>query len=526
MSTNRFPGPPVTTGTSNQSTAKSIAALTGRRARHAYPLLLSVMLFGVLAGANGQVSGDAVSYLPPIGGNGGGQFKAPCGPTENLTGFELRVGDDVDAIRPVCVVTYGPAKIGEPPLTTGSGLMPAPGPQGGLFGNLQVVAPGWFGGPGGHIERLLCPAHTPVVIGMDIAAEGVDTITVNNIHMYCGQAVAAQTLPAYPSAIFDAPGYKPSPGWLGVGIDGDPARVVGGHQVCPAGQVAVGLHGRSGKWLDSMGLICGAPRLDTSVKSLGRVVPSANPGPAIPVCDAARSARARNSPAAPSLEAQCNASKHPAVALGRVAPSPSSAPIPVCDAAQSARARNSPAAASLEAQCRSIGGGQGIERSPDELAAAGKMLADNDPLIAELRDRQPAGPNQRGFDIGMAAAIGNTEWGPGKQKILASLTPAEQEGFKIAVSFSLDRNRNPQRALIGAKIADADPAVAQARTLDPDVRYWLGFDIGTGIFGDPKLGADGNTATGPGSMKIRDALSAPAQRGFDASVKLHLSRRY
>jgi hypothetical protein len=478
------------------------------------------MLFGLPAGGNGQVSGSAASYLPPIGGFGGGQFIAPCGATENLMGFELRAGDYIDAIRPVCVISYGPREIREPPLTLGSGLVDQVGP----LGTFAVVAPGWFGGPGGGIVRALCPAATPIVIGMYVSAEGISTITVNSVHLFCGQAIATQTPATYPSAVFDAPLAKPDCG----AFECDSVQFQEDTQQCPAGQVAVGVHGRAGKWLDSVGLICGAPHLDSSrtYRSVGRVAPSANPGPAIPICDAAQSARARNSPAVPSLEAQCTASKPPAVALGRVASSPSSAPIPVCDAAQSARARNSPAAASLEAQCRSVGGGQAIERSPDELAAAGKTLADNDPLINELRNRQPAGPNQRGFDIGMAAALGNTEWGPGEQKILASLTPAEQEGFKIAASFSLDRNRNPQHALIGANIADADPAVEQARTLDPDIRYWLGFDIASGIFGDPKLGADGNTATGPGSMKIRDALSAPAQKGFNASVKLHLSRRY
>lgn len=55
---------------------------------------------------------------------------------------------------------------------------------------------------------------------------------------------------------------------------------------------------------------------------------------------------------------------------------------------------------------------------------------------------------------------------------------------------------------------------------------WLGFDIATGIFGDPALGAKGNTATEPGSLKIRDGLSAAGQRGFNASVALHLSRNY
>ncbi|HSB26328.1 MAG TPA: hypothetical protein VLE19_00675, partial [Pyrinomonadaceae bacterium] len=54
----------------------------------------------------------------------------------------------------------------------------------------------------------------------------------------------------------------------------------------------------------------------------------------------------------------------------------------------------------------------------------------------------------------------------------------------------------------------------------------LGFDIATGIFGNPALGASGNTATGPGSLAIRDALSAAGQRGFNASVKFLLSRSY
>ena len=76
-----------------------------------------------------------------------------------------------------------------------------------------------------------------------------------------------------------------------------------------------------------------------------------------------------------------------------------------------------------------------------------------------------------------------------------------------------------------------DPIVAEARRFyrsgprtETDVFYRLGFDIATGIFGDAVLGAQGNTATGPGSMKVRNALSAPARRGFDASVAFHLSR--
>ena len=165
-------------------------------------------------------------------------------------------------------------------------------------------------------------------------------------------------------------------------------------------------------------------------------------------------------------------------------------------------------------------------QTPDELAVKGEALAQADPLALELRNQQPDDASRRGFDIGMAAAEGQTADGPGKQLIRGGLDPAEQGGFTTAVSFSVDRNRNADSAAKGAAIAEADADVAAARSSETDVLYRLGFDIGTGLFGDPALGANGNTATGPGSMKIRNELSASAQRGFDASVAFHLSRNY
>ncbi len=92
--------------------------------------------------------------------------------------------------------------------------------------------------------------------------------------------------------------------------------------------------------------------------------------------------------------------------------------------------------------------------------------------------------------------------------------------------FPLERNRNAELAATGAAIAGADSAVAQAHAADNDVFFWLGFDIATGIFGDPAQGSLGNTATGPGSLRIRNGLDPTAQRGFDASVAFHLSRNY
>ena len=165
------------------------------------------------------------------------------------------------------------------------------------------------------------------------------------------------------------------------------------------------------------------------------------------------------------------------------------------------------------------------------LAAKGPQIASQDPLANALRNVQTQGPVRLGFDIGMAVAEGQTASGPGKQRIFESLGAREhgayeQQGFATAVSFSLQRNANAKLAATGAAIAEADDAAAAVRNAGPDVFYRLGFDIATGIFGDPALGALGNTAKGPGSLGIRNALSSAGQRGFDDSVAFHLSRKY
>ncbi len=158
------------------------------------------------------------------------------------------------------------------------------------------------------------------------------------------------------------------------------------------------------------------------------------------------------------------------------------------------------------------------------LAAKGETLANEDPLALELRNQQPDDSARHGFDIGMAAAEGQTLPGPGKQKLGASLPATEFRGFNVAVSFSLERNRNTDLATRGAAIVKADQRVATVRDADTDVFYRLGFDIATGIFGAPALGGKGNTAWGPGSQKIRDSLSSAGQRGFNAAVKFYLGQ--
>jgi hypothetical protein len=406
-----------------------------------------LLVMALLAGVAGEARAD--TYLPALGGDGGGQYISPCPPGQNLTGFQLRVGDDIDAIRPACAISLGPNVV-----------------------NGQPVSIKWAGGDGGSILWLLCPASTPIVIGIDVQGEGVRTYTVNNIHLFCGLAVAtAQAKPGLPSAIFDAPQIPRNPGVVGYE-----------REDCPPGQVAIGVHGRSGEWLDSVGLICGPARV---------IAPPA------------------------SLPVQPLGNQGPVKALGRVQSSPIDSPSrPVCDSARTARERNSPAWPGLQRQCGAT------------LAPLGEAIAYKDPLSAELRKRTHNDAARRGFDIGMAIAEHDTEMGPGKQAMHDALTGIEQAAYDVAVSFLLQRNRNARFAATGAAIASADPAVAQARKKEDDVFYWLGFDIASGIFGDPHQGAQGNTATGPGSLKIRDALNATAIRGFNAAVAYHLSRKY
>ena len=356
----------------------------------------------VLAGAlTGRARAD--SYLPEFGGNGGGQFRLRCAESELLTGVELRAGDDIDAIRPLCVQASAPAETTPPSYTTGSGLDAA-----------SALPPGWTGGTGGGLQNVVCPRGQPIVLGMDLFAEGQPTVTVNTIKLFCGLAVNQQSAGALPAAVFAAPTI---PYEVRSVFDTKVTRKNGSLR-CPAGQVAVGIHGRSGIWLDALGLICGEPRVipkpeplvdKNAVKAIGRVklAPGTEPATPRPICDLAREARARNSPAAPGLEAQCLAQE----------------------------------AANL-----------------NTLAARGEAIARQDRVAASLRNLQPDDPSRRGFNVGLAAAEGHTAPGPGKQRIHDQLNPAEQAGFDAAVSFSLTRNRQRivDLAAKGESIANQD----------------------------------------------------------------------
>jgi len=476
-----------------------------------YARCFAALMWGALA-AYANLA-QAETYLQRLGGPGGGEFIDLCAANTNLAGVELRTADDVDAIRPICVPTYGRTAVGP-----------------------HQTALVWHGGSGGRPRQLVCPPGTPLVSGISIDTEGVDTTIVNSVRLYCTDSGSQRAPNPNPSALFEGPTYVPSKPALGFGVGGELGFGGQYRQDCPSGQVAVGIHGRSGKWLDAVGLACDSPRLIATpgaVASIGRMPgPASGARPSTSICEAAAVARARGSPAAGNLEAQCRA-QNTVGSIGRSngRDGPGRALETICDRALAARERNSPAAASLEAQCTQMGG-RLAERAADgppdreDLLARGESMGQSNALAMALREMQPEGPVREGFDIGLATTGADTVWGPGKQKILDSLPRAQQEGFKLAASLAMDQNRNPELARTGAAIADGDAPVARARKREADPRYWLGFDIRSGLLGDPALGSRRNSTNQWEILAIRDSMAGPAQRGFVGAVRLHQTRNY
>jgi hypothetical protein len=340
--------------------------------------LTAAMLFFVLSA---QAQTDAI--LSPVGGGGGSQFSARCPQGQLLTGFDLRAGDWVEAIRPICVAAYGPADVGpfEP------------------FSS-------YFGGTGGNARQLVCPKNTPVVTGMYIWSAGVKTESVVALHLFCGVAATTQTPSEVAAAKFEGGG---SPNFI---------HYSEATQRCPTSLVAVGINGRSGIWLDAVGLVCGVPKLSPKPVALGRVQPTSPPGPPMSICARARAARARNSPTASALESQCRAAgaageKTPPgpVALGRAQPtSPPGPPMSICARARAARARNSPTAPALEAQCRAAGAaGETVPTAgPSITAAPNPVVVPNGQTSGTTTISWKAAPDYTYSEIYLS--VDNGEW--------------------------------------------------------------------------------------------------------------------
>jgi hypothetical protein len=387
---------------------------------------------------------QAVHYsdTPAFGGNGGGRFLTYCPRGTYLIGIGGRTGDWIDAIQPICAGWNVTAQAFNPPVR----------------GDMS-------GGSGGGPATQMCPTGMAVK-GWHIGRIAIqDAVVVQYVLPQC-ELVLRQAGSQTPD-LFGGRGATDSAGAMSY--------------MCPQGQLANGIYGASGAYVDSVGLKC-----EDQPFSIGRPVPATGRQPR-----SVESRRTAETRIGPWLEAQPQ-------------PQPPPAPAPNTDIL-----------------------------AANAFAAKGRAIADANPLVAALRLTEPEGPARTGFDIGMGAWLGHTADGAGKQALGKALTPAEQLGFADAAVFSLQWNNNAAFAAVGAAIADQDPDVAAARGKvrgdPPDglraALYFLGFDIATGIFGDPKLGGKGNTLIGPGSEKIRATLGPDGRQGFNDALAFNVVRR-
>jgi hypothetical protein len=91
---------------------------------------------------------------------------------------------------------------------------------------------------------------------MKIAGQGQDTFVVHDLQIYCGVADKTQQEVQHLQSAVSFFGVNHEAGVMSMGRFGTSATE---DQQCPAGTVGVGIHGRSGAFLDAVGLICGRP---------------------------------------------------------------------------------------------------------------------------------------------------------------------------------------------------------------------------------------------------------------------------
>mgnify|MGYP002777029204 CR=1 FL=1 len=169
----------------------------------------------------------AKSYHGPIGFNGGSPFRALCNPGEILTGIAMQGNRALRVVAPIC---------GRP--RTATELDPA---------SVYVFAVvfGTVRAPGRHLR---CPANLPAVRGMWIGTHRRLPL-VDSIDLQC-----APVSDLAPPLAVDAPRHA---SWFG----GDKGGLFSAFRgvvplTCPQGEVAIGIFGRSGASIDSLGMVC------------------------------------------------------------------------------------------------------------------------------------------------------------------------------------------------------------------------------------------------------------------------------
>jgi hypothetical protein len=172
----------------------------------------------------------AMQLTPARGGPGGGEYRITCPIASYLIGFEVRVGYWLDQLEPIC------------------GLIDFdnPGNAAGSYRFKRVVdamEPRVTGGSGGGLTETSCADLDQVVVAIELEIAHSDGDTyASNVFPICQRMGPPGDRREAHGARF---GGKTDPTYENVGV-----------LSCPQGQWAVGVHGASGIYIDSLGLVC------------------------------------------------------------------------------------------------------------------------------------------------------------------------------------------------------------------------------------------------------------------------------
>ena len=168
-----------------------------------------------------------------VGGPGGGAFSMTCAPGQFAVGFYARAGAWVDGIGLLCAPFDARArKIGS-----------------------SFARVGWTGGQGGTPQEVYC-APGEAVTGIGLAhtrGRGLEREYVNSVNLMCQQRQKMDR------CISSGEGC----GALRSVTRGTIVQTVHDYKydrlVCPSNEMATGIQGRSGVFVDAIGLICAPP---------------------------------------------------------------------------------------------------------------------------------------------------------------------------------------------------------------------------------------------------------------------------
>jgi hypothetical protein len=177
---------------------------------------------------------DAHATMTEIqGGPGGGAFTLACPDGEVLVGFRARAGAWVDAIGLVCSA-YSPATKK-------------------VSSNLKRH--GFAGGTGGGPQEAYCESNQAVT-GIALAhtrGNGLPRQYINTVGMLCNHQITVDR------CISSGEGCGP----IAPTMRGTLVKTSHDYQYdvinCPASEIATGIQGRSGSYVDAIGLICARP---------------------------------------------------------------------------------------------------------------------------------------------------------------------------------------------------------------------------------------------------------------------------